>query len=285
MSGSTTLCGSYVFLRVSEDLCQDMRWYWLEAGVAAARGGVMTRVETLRRRRNWLSLGVIMLVLCVCAAGLWGASRQPGARTVIGNVLGGSPIAGPTHWVSLFLVGRRSGDGAVQVSITDGSLFSGDVEVIGKAHLFRPHGGSGFWVGSQKRTHMWIKVADDSGTLSPGELLQVRRLVCDLYRPAATAAELPWLATLATVDVNNETIDPIGVVLEVLITLMVAAAVGLGVWRFRVGRELTLWKQLELDGGRWCPKCGYEAAGARICPECGLVIPVAAAGSGDGVRG
>lgn len=285
MSGSTTLCGSYVFLRVSEDLCQDMRWYWLDAGVAVARGGVMTRVETLRRRRNWLSLSVIVLVLCVCAAGLWGASRQPDARTVIGNVLGGSPIAGPTHWVSFFLVGRRSSDGAVQVSITDGSLFSGDVEVIGKAHLFRPHGVSGFWVGSQKRTRMWIMVADDSGTLSPGELLQVRRLVCDLYRPAATAAELPWLATLATVDVNNETIDPVGVVLEVLITSMVAAAVGLGVWRFRVGRDLSRWRRMELDGGRWCPKCGYEACGARTCPECGLVIPVAAAGSGDGVRG
>jgi hypothetical protein len=232
----------------------------------------MTRVEILRRRRGRLGVTIFALVLCVCFAGLWGAIRQPRARTRIGIVFGGSQTTHPDRGLQYYLVGRRSGDAAVVVRVNDGSLFSADVTAIGMAYLFRPHGVSGVWVGSRMSTEMRIEIADESGTLTPAEMLQVRRMVCDIYRPSAMPAELPWLATLATGNVIDEWLDPIGLALEVLITLMVPGAVGLGVWRYRIGRELGRWDRLEVEGAWWCPKCGYEVRWLKVCPECGVEV-------------
>jgi hypothetical protein len=237
-----------------------------------APGGVMTRVEILRRRRGRLAATIFALVLCVCLAGAWGSLQHPGARTMIGDVLGRTQTTGPTLRLRYYVVGRRSGDGAVVVQEDKDDGLPSDATEVGTAYLFRPHGVSGVWVGSRVRTEMRIQVADDSGTLTAKEILQVRRTVCDLYRPSAGPAELPWLTTLATGNVTDVRLDPLGVALEVLITLMVAGAVGLGVWRFRVGRELERLDRLELEGASACPKCGYEVRGLAVCPECGVEV-------------
>lgn len=218
-------------------------------------------------------MGVVALVFCVCFAGMWQAIGQPGARTMMGRVFG-PPMRKqrPTAWADHHLVGRRSGDGGLMLLTDDKSALPDDVQAIGEASLFLSHSVGGVWVGSQMSITMVIAVSDESGTLTPTEMLQVRRMVCDLYRPSATPAELPRLATLATRNVIDQWLDPVGAALEVLMTLMVLGAVGLGVWRFRVVRELERWERLAVGEASACPKCGYEVRGLRVCPECGVEV-------------
>jgi hypothetical protein len=232
----------------------------------------MTRVEILRRRRVLLSIGILALVLCACVVGASGSISQPKATTLIGRLFGALRTTGPLSWGLHHTVGRNYGDNAVVIKRDDGTVFPDTVRTIGSAHLFISHSGSGVWVGSRMSLAMAIQIIDDSGTLTQTELFQIRRSVCDLFRPSATPAESSLLATLATGDVIDARLVPVGVALEVLITLMVAGAVGLGVWRYRVGRELGRWERLELEGVWRCPKCGYEVWGLAVCPECGVEV-------------